>query len=145
MLACWFGFIIYYLVIVCILVHDYGICFVGSPCYNVSFYNWLYYINYFNKTIISFFIISWSKSTPSSINIFPEAIPSLQCPHYEHYDHQQCHHCQNLSLPSSITIRICNLLLSVIPTLVEPLPSSITFLSDSRSSSIHSLSEPILH
>ncbi len=47
LLACWFY--IYYLVIFSsILIHDYTLCFTGSPCYNVSYYNyvsiWLYYI-----------------------------------------------------------------------------------------------------
>ncbi len=49
MLACWFCFILYYLVMCfCILVHDYTLWFIGSPCYNVSYYNynsiWPYYI-----------------------------------------------------------------------------------------------------
>ncbi len=25
----------------CILVHDYTLCFTGSPCYNVSYYNYI--------------------------------------------------------------------------------------------------------
>ncbi len=34
--------------VLCILVHDYILCFIGSPCYNVSYYNYIlvqpYYI-----------------------------------------------------------------------------------------------------
>ncbi len=50
LLACWFYFILYYFVMFsfCILIHDYTLCFVGSPCCSLSYYNyisvWPYYI-----------------------------------------------------------------------------------------------------
>ncbi len=46
MLACWFYFILFN--VFCILVHDYTLCFIGSPCCSVSYYSyisvWPYYI-----------------------------------------------------------------------------------------------------
>ncbi len=45
MFAGTFCFILYYLVMCfCILVHDYTLPFIGSPCYNVSYYTTLLYI-----------------------------------------------------------------------------------------------------
>ncbi len=32
---------------ICILIHDYTLCFTDSPCYNVSYYNYIFQWSYY--------------------------------------------------------------------------------------------------
>ncbi len=72
----------------CILVHDYSLCFTGSACCNVSYYNYISILPYYTVIHIMKYVTAWDllkglKNIPLvRINdlhfIFPD---TFKCPY----------------------------------------------------------------
>ncbi len=74
MLAFWFDLSLHYVeIFVCILVHDYTLCFIGSPCCSVSYYYisiWPYYIVIHSSFCLNVMPNAWDLKAVKWCNIW---------------------------------------------------------------------------